>query len=920
MKKTIFKRVFLLAMAFLMAFSIIPVDAIDDSLFAFASNSEKTLKATAPSWLENAVFDAMVYRDRYGLTNMTDAELKNHWTNIGIPEGRSASVFLDIKYYVEQNDDLKKEFGTDYRRAYDHFMTNGYKEKRPSSLLFNGSYYCEKNADVAADYKDEYLRHYIETGVIEGRRASRTFDADYYWFIRPDVEAVWPGNYKMCARHYAGHGIKAGIVAHDVSFPVISEIAFSNVSTEGYTVVCKVTDDWGVNKVAFPSWTTANGDDDIPANYMNTQKGTKNGSYFTFRVKTSDHNNAVGEYTTKIYAVDLGGNTVDVDAGTVVVKGTPSDSFVLYSFSQYSLSDKFVKNVSHSTTVNSFINQFDNDELKVLNSSNVQITGKTIVGTGAVINLCNGDEIKDSLTVVIEGDVNGDGCIDSTDCMRLKASLLDLIEFTECQFAAADSDESGSLNATDYIRIKYKLLNISSDSEDDGEAKKPSLEFSDVLYVTENGNRAHVLAAGGVVYDASGYSSYSNSRFTVNSGLKISLNNFTTAFNRITLCYVASNPMKCTVTYTVGGKTVNDLFYLEAGTQTFCGLIKGYLDGKKATKLSSITLSTCEGVNGTFALCNVKTEDYALYADDVYYIEDGYYKLGIRLTWGGGISYLYDKTATSEGLTNLINQYDTGRLVQQSYYGTNGTKDDYVMGYFNNSDWPYNPVQGGDKANNPSRIVDVVVSKTSIYIKAQPMDWGHNGSITPSYMENVYTLEDHLVRVDNRFVDFSGWTHRYVDQELPAFYTVSYLDNFTYYGGSKSWTDDTLTSRNDLPFWGGEYHNDCLFYMRESNTETWCAWTNSNSGYGIGLYVPNIDVFLAGRSNGTTITKDPYAAPTCYVAPLNQMLMVSYEPIEYSYLMTTGALENIRKAFKNNKDFATNDSLHKNYKSCRIPD
>jgi hypothetical protein len=263
----------------------------------------------------------------------------------------------------------------------------------------------------------------------------------------------------------------------------------------------------------------------------------------------------------------------------------------------------------------------------------------------------------------------------------------------------------------------------------------------------------------------------------------------------------------------------------------------------------------------------------------------------------------------------LINQADTGRLVQQSYYGTY-SNGEYVSGTYNNATWPYNPVQGGDVGNNASRIIDVVVKGNSIYIKAQPRDWAVAKS-TPSYMENVYSLVDNFVRVDNRFIDYSGWEHRYAQQELPAFYTVSYLDNFTYYGGTSSWTDAPLTSRNDLQFWGdAKYHDSCIFKMKGNNTETWCAWTNTKSGYGIGLFVPNIDVFLAGRFsyNGS---KDSKNGATNYVAPLNIIKLVSYHPIEYSYMITTGTLASIRNTFKVHKNFASNGSLRENYRSDR---
>ena len=453
-----------------------------------------------------------------------------------------------------------------------------------------------------------------------------------------------------------------------------------------------------------------------------------------------------------------------------------------------------------------------------------------------------------------------------------------------------------------------------------GVAKKPALNFDKTVQVTENGSKADVITASGLTYSASSYKGYANGLFTINYNHTVDLGDrFGDKFNRLTLCYVSAVPLECTVTYKIDGQTVNDLFYLEAGKQTFCAVIKGYLDGKQATELAAITFSTCEQSDASFVLCDVKTEVYEVYADEVYYVENDQYVLGVRLSWGGGICYLVDKNKEIKGLTNLINQADTGRLVQQSYYGTY-SNGEYVQGHYNNATWPYNPVQGGDCKNNPSRIIDVVVGDSSLYIKAQPQDWSKDGEITPSYMENTYILEKNYIRVDNRFVDFSGWEHRYANQELPAFYTVSYLDKFTYYGGSTPWQNDELSERGDLNFWGDpKYNSDCTFRIRESNTETWCAWTNTRKDYGIGLYVPNVDIFLAGRHayNGS---KDAENGATNYVAPLKTLKLIAFEPLEYSYMMTTGSVEQIRATFLENKDFATNASLQKNVLNERIPD
>ena len=106
--------------------------------------------------------------------------------------------------------------------------------------------------------------------------------------------------------------------------------------------------------------------------------------------------------------------------------------------------------------------------------------------------------------------------------------------------------------------------------------------------------------------------------------------------------------------------------------------------------------------------------------------------------------------------------------------------------------WSYNPVQGGDQYANRSKLVDCSVSSNRLWVKCQPMDWAQNNRITPSYMENTYLLEEDCIRVDNRFIDFSGYRHRPAHQELPAFYVLSYLDQFTFYDGARPWTGDAL--------------------------------------------------------------------------------------------------------------------------------
>ncbi len=441
------------------------------------------------------------------------------------------------------------------------------------------------------------------------------------------------------------------------------------------------------------------------------------------------------------------------------------------------------------------------------------------------------------------------------------------------------------------------------------------------LISTMQGQAEIPLATRGT-YTADGFSARTANAFIINQDFTITFSEgaFAESFNRFTMTYTSTEPLRCSIAYQEEGVERSDDFFLEAGEKVpFSCLTSHYLSNAKGSTITGMTIRTCRGMDAEFFLHDLTAEEIPVYGSGLYYLENDRFKVGIRLVWGGGICYISDVQNPIPGLTNLVNQADTGRLIQQSYYGT-GPRDGYTPGRFNNSDWRYNPVQGGDQYQNHSRIIDIVADETSVYIKSQPQDWSLDGQITPSYMENTYTLADDHIRVDNRFVDFSGWEHPYAHQELPAFYTVSYLDRFTWYDGAKPWTGDTLSFRDDLNFWGDpQYAEDSRFILRESNTETWCSWTNQTIDYGIGLYVPNADTYFAGKHayNGSM---DPYNGACNYVAPVNQMQMVSYQPIEYSYLMTTGSVEDIRAVFAEHRDFSDNAALRQLSVSLRIPD
>ncbi len=389
-------------------------------------------------------------------------------------------------------------------------------------------------------------------------------------------------------------------------------------------------------------------------------------------------------------------------------------------------------------------------------------------------------------------------------------------------------------------------------------------------------------------------------------------------FNYYGLEYTSDCYIKVTIFYSAGIEDKEEDFFLEPTEQkkTFYSFVDDALEGKKGNKVNSLAIQTLTPGNE-----NIKIYGFSVFNREIpeqeIYIESQNLKLGINLLWGGALSYLEDMDSNVQAVSvdgkikvdsnaaqryntksvndnvNLINRNDTGRLVQQSYYGTL----EYDHGVYMDNDWRYNPVQGGNQFNEASKIVDLKVTEDSIYIKCRPLDWAKEKEfITPSYMEATYSFENGMVHAKCRFVDFSGYPEAESTQEIPAFYCIEPFNNFVYYPGDKPWTNGELKNEPDLIFWPDAN------YPKFCSKENWTAFTGEfEDSFGIGLYVPDEENFLAGVFNReTTDEEDPSNDdPTSYIAVVKTRMFKSYEPYQYEYYLATGNSQEIRDTFKN---------------------
>lgn len=93
--------------------------------------------------------------------------------------------------------------------------------------------------------------------------------------------------------------------------------------------------------------------------------------------------------------------------------------------------------------------------LRLVNAQDEVLTADDIVGTGCKIELIeetDNDEVLETVTIVVRGDVNGSGVISLTQLVRMTTALKDASQLSTLDTLAGDLDGSGAINLTDLVQ------------------------------------------------------------------------------------------------------------------------------------------------------------------------------------------------------------------------------------------------------------------------------------------------------------------------------------------------------------------------------------------------------------------------------------------------------------------------------------
>ncbi len=212
------------------------------------------------------VYDYVYYLKKYpdlmaAFNGNPEGAIKHFVTN-GMREGRQAKGNFDVNSYKNAYQDLRLAFGNSLPKYYEHYIKYGSREGRIAtgvphvvnpvtkldgvdySRVYDYNYYVNHNPDVKKAFGEDdiaTLRHFINSGMREGRRASENFDVRSYILGYGDLRAVYGNNNKSYYLHYIGWGYRekrkaTGITELQQGTTIYNGVDYSRVYNYTYYV------------------------------------------------------------------------------------------------------------------------------------------------------------------------------------------------------------------------------------------------------------------------------------------------------------------------------------------------------------------------------------------------------------------------------------------------------------------------------------------------------------------------------------------------------------------------------------------------------------------------------------------------------------------------------------------------------------
>lgn len=528
------------------------------------------------------------------------------------------------------------------------------------------------------------------------------------------------------------------------------------------------------------------------------------------------------------------------------------------------------------------------------------------------------------------------------------AGKTDGLVISECDHARTHVELKGVPGQTcsdcGYFFGGFEVIKKENDERCNDDSTKHPVAHNIVAYWHE-GNRTPIH------YNASNVEQYASDgiQFNYTNGPStLTLSDFwnpdepDASFNRFSLSYYSSEPVKITLNYTLDGAKKSTEYYLEAGEQTFSAVLPEFLDDKSASSFDSIVVESCKGTEVSFVLYDYMIEMSELSKNttltiapieqkdsngnvmtdnkgNIIYATPNRQQLTINLSCGGAMTYY---SCAYVGLQyNMLKDAATSGLAQYDWQTNENTR--------------LIDVQTLDIPSQYSHMLGFEGIATYPAIRVKYLIGNNDGETQTTYFECTYSTVYNagginVLQVDTRQIDFSANEGEFTTHSMPTLHTITYPSNLFAYDGSDYWTSGTSLQLYDTS-------SAATYHFRSSTKEAWCAWSSdgeSGNGPTIAIYAPNIDSFeakLVGKTDDFDTMTD-YNSKENYgrLAMQKTMKTYSYEAVEFSYMLAITMFANYppigvlgtgaRAEFAVFSGFAQNEDLNNDCVPTRIPD
>lgn len=264
-------------------------------------------------------------------------------------------------------------------------------------------------------------------------------------------------------------------------------------------------------------------------------------------------------------------------------------------------------------------------------------------------------------------------------------------------------------------------------------------------------------------------------------------------------------------------------------------------------------------------------------AEELLQMDNGTVTVGIDRKKGASITWF----SWNGYPRNMVNSYDPGRLIQQSYYAGRSL-DRQADGQSRNwSPWAWNPIQGGGIGSWARVTKFRRLDGGTLFGETVPKLWDMPDEEAAAIMRQWTGFEpgmSNVVVVRCEFVADRESNDRWGpavlrSQEIPACYFTRNFDRFKSYLGDGKWRDET---QKPGPPWGKAHPP--LNAMA-------CFAPN---GQGVAVFTPgatrhwNFGPHAGGRSS------DPAAGPCVHLAPITRVKLGPQSTLKYRYWLVVG--------------------------------